>query len=194
MSKLKIKKFKPADQLVGQVIPEDRRHDVGRYVEDFLEQRGVPINRKHGPDLLNIGVEIKSRNADATSAQTIADMHVEDIINTEYHQSHVFEKFQQQLRVYYKDNVIISADIYDFSPSHIQDLIKKAYDHARDQLRIDPTLDRTAYTGYYGFFERTDENKKSLSFRLNKGDMATLEQMACSTYKNLFEEVTNLDK
>lgn len=194
MSKFKVKKFKPANLLIGQVIPEERRHDVGRYAEDFLEEHGVPINRKHGPDIVNLGVEIKTRNVDATSPQTVADMNVDDIINTDYEHSHVFKKFQQQLRIYHKDNIVVSADIYDFSPLYIQELIKNAYEHARHQLKLDPTLDRTTSTGHYGYFERTDENKKSMSFRLNKGDMAVLEQMANSNYKNLFAEAADLKK
>jgi len=185
---MKVKVFKPAKLLIGQIVPTNQHGHAGRYVESLIEKMGVLINRGHGPDFIDYGLELKTRDVDATSAQTIADMSVEEIINKSYKDSHVFKKFQQQLRVYIRDNVIVSADIYDFSHSSIQDLLEKAYNHARKQLVQCQDLDRTEYTGFYGFFERVDKDRKTLSFRLSKKDMITLEGMAKSEYKNLFTE------
>lgn len=184
---MKVKTFKPALKLIGKVVPDNKNGHAGRYIEKLLEEAGVPINRGRGPDIEIIGLEVKTRDLDATSPQTIADMSVEDIINTSYRNSHVFKKFQQQLRIYTKNNVIVSAEVYDFSPPHIQELIEHAYDHAKAQLIKNPELTRTAYTGKYGYFERVSPHRKSLSFRLSNDDMATLEGMAKSEYKNLFE-------
>ena len=185
---MKVRIFKPAQALIGQTVPTNQHGHAGRFVETLLESMGVEVNKGHGPDFLDYGLELKTRDIDATSAQTIADMSEEDIINTDYKDSHVFKKFQQQLRVYTKHNIIISADVYDFSHSTIQDLIERAYNHARNQLKQCSNLNRTEYKGFYGYFERVDPNRNTLSFRLAKSDMETLEGMAKSTYKNLFTE------
>lgn len=183
---MKVKIFKPAQKLIGQVVPTNHHGHAGRYVEYLLETIGVKVNRGHGPDFIDYGLELKTRCVDATSAQTVADMSLEEILNTSYKDSHVFKKFQQQLRVYIKDNVIISADVYDFSHSSVQELIEQAYEHAQSQLRQCKDLDRTIYKGYYGFFEKVDPNRKTFSFRLSKSDMKKLESMAKSNYKNIF--------
>lgn len=189
---MKVKKFKLAEKLIGQVVPDSTNGHAGRYTEKLLVELGVPINFGHGPDIEEIGLEVKTRNLNATSPQTVADMNPEDIISTEYKDSHVYKKFQQQLRVYIRDNVIVSADVYDFSAPAIQFLIKRAYDHARAQIIQNPELTRTAYKSEYGYFERVSNQRRSLSFRLSNDDMATLEGMAKSEYKNLFEDEFSL--
>jgi hypothetical protein len=186
---MKVKIFKPAQMLIGLTVPTNQHGHAGRFVENKLESMGVQVNRGHGPDFIDYGLELKTRDVDATSAQTVADMHLEDIVIFDYKDSHVFKKFQQQLRVYIKDNVIVSADVYDFSPLFIQDLIEKAYNHAQQQLRLCRSLDRTTCQGgYHGYFERVDPDRKTLSFRLSKSHMESLESMAKSNYKNLFSE------
>lgn len=184
---IKVKKFKLAENLIGQVVPNSANGHAGRYVERLLVEMGVPINFGHGPDIEEIGLEVKTRDLDATSPQTIADMNPEDIISTDYKDSHVYKKFQQQLRVYIRDNVIVSAEVYDFSAPPVQELVERAYNHAKAQLVKNPELTRTAYKNEYGYFERVSTHRKSLSFRLSNDDMATLEGMARSEYKNLFE-------
>ena len=189
MNTFRVTKFKPANQLIGKMLPTNQHGHAGRAVEDLLEQFGVPINKGHGPDINQLGIEVKTRDIDATSPQTVADMHPDDIKTTPFAQSHVFKKFQQQLRIYTKNNVIISAEIYDFSDPDIQELIQDAYEHAQKQLIVNDQLDRTEYKGYYGYFERVSKDRKTLSFRLSKDDMASLEGMAKSTYKNLFNKI-----
>lgn len=183
---MKVKVFKPAAYLIGETVPTNQDGHAGRYVESLLENLGVTINKGYGPDIDWLGLEVKTRDVDATSAQTIADMSVEDIIKTEYKDSHVYKKFQQQLRVYTKDNIIISAEVYDFSDSAIQDLIQAAYNHAKEQIIQNNHLTRTMYKDHYGYFERVESTRKTLSFRLSSKDMQVLEGMVKSNYKNLF--------
>lgn len=185
--KVKIKNLKIAQTLVGKPVPLSKDGHAGRYIEYLLEQLGFIINRGHGPDILVFGLEVKTRDLDATSPQTVADMQVEDIIDTPYEQSHVHAKFQQQLRVYIKNQIIVSAEIYDFSKSRIQKEIKAAYEHAREQLIKEPWLPATSCKGkYYGYFEKC-VGKQSYSFRLSDSQMTKLENMATSTLDNFFE-------
>jgi len=186
MTNFRVKKIKLVDQLIGKTLPTNQNGHAGRMVEHLLEDLGLTINRGHGCDLELLGVEVKTRDIDATSPQTIADMRPDEIIKTQYRDSHVYEKFQQQLRIYTKDNIIISADIFDFSKPSIQELVEEAYNHAREQIRVNPDLIRTEYTGFYGYFERT-EHKTGLSFRLSSADMTTLENMSQSTFHQIFE-------
>ena len=127
MIKAKVKVFKIANQLIGKTVPASAGGHAGRAVENLLEYMGVPINRGRGADILVYGLEVKTRDVGATSAQTIADMQPEDIINNDYRNSNVWKKFQQQLRIKIKDGIIIEARVYDFSAPHIQSLIEKAY-------------------------------------------------------------------
>ena len=189
MKKAKIKVFKIANQLIGKSVPQSAGGHAGRAVEKLLEALGVPINKGRGADILIYGLEVKSRDVDATSAQTIADMQPDDIINKNYKESHVYEKFQQQLRVKIKDGVIIEAKVYDFSAPHIQGLIEKAYENAKSYIRVNKDIGYTPYEGFYGYFEQCHRQTSNLySFRLNDKDMDTLESMAISTYNSLFEE------
>jgi hypothetical protein len=185
----RITKLKTVNQLVGKKLPTNKNGHAGRAVEVLLEQMGFPINKGHGPDIEQLGVEVKTRDIDAVSPQTVADMRPDMIKTTPYKQSHVYEKFQQQLRIYTKEDVIISAEIYDFSAPVIQDLIQHAYEYAQQQIIANDQLDRTEYKDHYGYFERVSKNRKSLSFRLSKDDMFKLERMTKSTYKNLFTEL-----
>jgi hypothetical protein len=189
MIKAKIKLFKLANQLIGKSVPASAGGHAGRAVEKLLESMGVPINRGRGPDILIYGLEVKTRDVNATSAQTIADMKPEDIKSQSYRQSHVFEKFQQQLRIKIKDGVIIEADVYDFSAPHIQALIELAYNNAKSYILMNESIGYTPYEGFYGYFEQCHASTSNLySFRLNAKDMDTLESMATSTYVSLFEE------
>ena len=189
MIKAKIKIFKLANQLIGKSVPASAGGHAGRAVEKLLEAMGVPINRGRGPDIEIYGLEVKTRDIDATSAQTIADMKPEHIKSQSYRQSHVFEKFQQQLRIKIKDGIIIEAKVYDFSAPHIQALIELAYNNAKSYILINESIGYTPYEGFYGYFEQCKAATSNLySFRLNAKDMDTLESMATSTYVSLFEE------
>ena len=187
MIKAKVKVFKIADQLIGKRVPASAGGHAGRAVEALLESMGVPINRGHGADILVYGLEVKSRDVDATSAHTIADMHAIDIINNDYKHSHVWEKFQQQLRIKIKSGVIIEARVYDFSAPHIQALVEKAYNNAKTLITMNENVGYTPYEGFYGYFEKC-AGHTSYSFRLSSEDMRVLENMAISTYTSLFEE------
>ena len=187
---VKIKSLKISHKLIGKELPTNKDGHAGRAAEYLLESFGIPINRGAGTDMSH-GLELKTRKISATSAQTICVMQPADIIQYSYYNSPVYAKFQQQLRIKTNDNnIIVDADIYDFDQPHIQRLIEDAYENGRQQLIKNPYLLYTPYTGYWGYFENTNPNKTtSLDFRIADPDMQKLEDMATSTYKNLFEEV-----
>lgn len=184
---LTIKNLGKAERaLIGMPVPTQQYGNVGTLVEDFLESQGYAINRGAGPDLLSIGVEIKTRTIEATSAQSIGGMTIEDIISTSWEDSPIRAKFQQQFRVKHstEKGCIVSARMYDFRRDDIQESVQYAYESARTMIingNRDSYIRGTCAAGYFEYKE-----SNTYSFRLPHGVMESFERMATSNYKNLF--------
>jgi hypothetical protein len=115
----------------------------------------------------------------------------QQVVDTDYEDSVVCEKFQQQLRVFTKNHIVVEADVYDFSHLGIQELIEHAYETGR--VRIAQCWNTDAdnmptyvYGSEYGYWERIG-GVRSYTFRINPGAYDTLERMAKSTFANIFE-------
>jgi hypothetical protein len=175
-------------QLLGYQLPSNTNGAAGRACEDLLETKtGIRINRGYGCDIPEIGWEVKARKGTATSAQTVTSMRPEDIISTPYPLSPVYNKIRKQLRFTTNDNdVIIAIDLCDFDQPQIQELLEKAYEHARSLLKETPELEYTPYEGYWGYFEKTKKGRPELDFRLADGQMEKLLAMTASTFKDIF--------
>lgn len=175
-------------RLLGKQLPSNFGGDAGRACENLLEDDvGIIINRGFGCDIPEIGWEVKCRKGTATSAQTVTTMRPEDIISTPYPLSPVYNKIRKQLRFTTNDNdVIIAIDLCDFDQPQIQELLEKAYEHARSLLKETPELEYTPYEGYWGYFEKTKKGRPELDFRLADGQMEKLLAMTSSTFKDLF--------
>jgi len=85
--------------MVGKLVPSNINGAAGRYIEKELGEQGYPMSNGPGPDIPVINMEVKSRDLDATSAQTIGRMTPEDIVTTPYQASVIHDKLQQQYRV-----------------------------------------------------------------------------------------------
>ena len=96
--------------MVGKSVPSNINGAAGRYIEKELGEQGYPMSNRAGPDIPEIEMEVKSRDLDATSAQTIARMTPEDIKLTPYRKSVVHDKLQRQYLVKTKDQVIVSTE------------------------------------------------------------------------------------
>jgi len=189
--KTKVKKLKFLNQLIGIKLPTNIDGHAGRAIENILENTGIKINRGLGPDMIDYGIEIKTRKKSATSAQTMAAMTDDHIINNSYRDSNLFKKFQQQLRIKTNDdNVIVEAELYDFDQPQIQELIEAAYEHGRAMIIQNKHIGYTPYVGYWGYFEQTKKDRENwYDFRISDPDMEKLERMAKSTFKDHFEVV-----
>jgi len=190
-----IKNLKKAEQaLIGMIIPPQQFGNVGRIVEAVMISLGYDVNQRFGVDLQSLGVEIKTRDDDATSAQTVGKMSKSDILKYSWEDSPVFKKFQQQFRVHYSSSLgkITSAGMYDFRLPEIQDIAKQSYEAARQKLKDGDLASYVRGECFeqqcWGFFERTDSDKQDLyDFRFADVYMKKLEALATSQYKNLFE-------
>jgi len=188
----KIKEVKFLPDLIGKTLPNKDFGQAGRAFEDMLEKDyGITVNRGKGPDSPMFGIDYKTRDLDSTSPQTVASMKVNDIINTPYRESEVFKKFQQQIRIKTKNNVIVKAEFFDFRSEHIQDNIEAAYEHARSQI-IKNEVYRTTKSGpdsigYWGYFEKCTQRKNTYSFRINQSGMDDYEKMTKNNFTNIFD-------
>jgi hypothetical protein len=197
MIKAKVKVFKLAEMLVGKTLPDTYGGASGRGLEALVKSLGVPIQNGAGADWKVYGLEFKSRDLDSSSPQTIATMLPEDIISTNYKDSLVFEKFQQQVRVHTRNNIIIFASVFDFSKSHIQNKLEEAYLACQHRLaelvaykkqNPNANIELPSYIPgtKFGYLEQTGKGT-SYSFRVHDGAMEELEGMAKSTYNIHFE-------
>jgi hypothetical protein len=171
--------------MVGKSVPSNINGAAGRYIEKELGEQGYPMSNGPGPDIPVINMEVKSRDLDATSAQTIGRMTPEDIVTTPYQASVIHDKLQQQYRVKTKDQIIVSAEVYDFSSQYIQEKIEQCYETARQKI-IQGDTGNYISGGSYGFFERQTDGPRSYQFRFTDGAMKKLEAMAQSTFTKLF--------
>ena len=174
-------------QLLGKQLPSNIHGDAGRACESLLENIGIHINRGAGCDIPEIGWEVKCRKGTATSAQTVATMHPNNVIITPWVFSPVYEKIRKQLRFTTDDlDVIVDIDLCDFDQPQIQELLQAAYEHARSLITANPSITYTPYEGYWGYFEKTKKDRPELDFRLADGDMEKLLAMTNSTFQDIF--------
>ncbi len=142
MTKIKTKTFK--NTLVGIEIPctktDINTGKVGTTIEDLIEDTGIKVNRYDGIDLIDYGVEVKSRCSYANTFITVATMHRDYIINTPYKDSIVFKKLQQVRIVDYdfdeiaKKAIITDDKVYDWSDAALQHFFEENYEKGRSAL------------------------------------------------------------
>lgn len=181
MSKFKIKKLKKS--LVGEYIPMGPKQ--GHAAEAILRSIGMPPAPGKGPDYPTVNAELKSKNVKSKSANVVGTMSRTDIINTPYEMSSIHDKIQTQIRLKIENNIVISDEVFDFSPECCQELIKKAYEEGRTLLN-DPDPPDYVNCARYGYFEKKRETKDSYMFRINVKPMQELENLSKTTFKNLF--------
>lgn len=184
--KVKIRTLKTS--LVGRTLSGTTGSERGHEVENIMIRDGFPVDvHTRGPDIQSIGVEIKNRNVDSSSPHSVGSMTIEYIISTNYKDTYIAQKLQRQLRVKVRDNVVQSADVYDFSSKTIQDLIEESYEAGR-QMIIDGDRRNYISGGKFGYFEQKTGSVNSYSFRLSNYAMNTIERISTSTYDKFFQE------
>ena len=122
---------------VGTELPAQQRYgNIGRWVETELANNGYAVSNDKGVDMPDLGVEVKSRKKESNSNHTVGTMRIDEIIATDYPNSVIYEKFQQQYRVHYSDEgqVVTKEGIYDFSDNYIQRNVAEAYESGRKKI------------------------------------------------------------
>lgn len=185
MTTVKTKSFK--DSLVGMeipcTIPEINTGKIGRSIEDIIENFGIKVNRNEGVDLIDYGVEVKSRCSYAGTNITIATMQRDYVINTPYKQSIAYKKLQQLRIVDYDYDakkgvaVIVADKVYDWSDPALQYSFERKYERGRKNLSLGLTPG--------GNWELKTGTKHSFIFQIYPKDWNTM--------KNRFESINTFD-
>lgn len=179
---------------VGSVIPmEECNGNIGRWVEDQLEDNGYTVNKGKGIDLKKLGLEVKTRKFDSTSGHTVGAMLPEDIVQEEWKAgNNIFDKVQRQYRVYHKvneltgDNIVTSALVHDFTDDKIQTKLKEAWDHCRAVLVQNPgmTPEYIRGEGTWAYLELQETGY--YQFRITPGYMKEMESITNFNRTKLF--------
>jgi len=193
MSKLKYKKLKV--DFADVLLPDAAGGHAGRKIEDIMISQGFPLQNGVGADLKQQKIEVKSRDMDATSARTIGSMTADDIVNTPYAESNIFDKTQTQFIVKSRNNSVVKSGLFDFTCDYVQSHIKDAYEAAREKFIAG---DRGNYirgeingVKTKGYFERKQQTN-SWDFRLPSNTYDKFEDVAATApqFNKLFNEET----
>ena len=184
--KPKIKEIKT--DFRGTALPDHATQ--GREFENILASKGHPVTQGPGPDYPKHDLEVKTKDEDSRSANSVGSMTSTKIKTTSYPNSSIAKKIQRQFRVKIKDGVIVSTKVYDFSAPFIQEVIEEAYEKARAKIIAGNTDSYIPGTSF-GYFEQKKLSggklTNSWAFRIPVGSMKKLENMSQSTYGKLFE-------
>jgi len=171
----------------GHVIPLVQKHgNIGRWVENYLALQGYKINKGFGIDLLGLNLEIKTRDVNATSAQTITSLSLPNLVNYDWNRGPAKHKIARQYRVLYKQldagsSIVVESGVFDFTKSGIPQILRYDFDVNRRYF-IDYLEEHGEYPKYVNkgsgwlFLERTTE-REFWQVRLTNSNMNKLENM-----------------
>lgn len=126
--------------LVGHQIPERKTDDssiVGHYCDSLGKSiLGQNSNVTTGVDIKHLKLEIKSKDIHTNSDWTIGTMTMDDIINTRYVESSLYEKLQALWLIRYDNDlrIICNSDIHYFDCDLVQERIEVGYETARKSI------------------------------------------------------------
>lgn len=169
------------------IIFPDKKDDgfVGREIERILRQRGYIVNSKTaGPDLEEMGVEIKTSRKDTDSRITIGTMRSSSIINNTWENTFIYEKTLCQLRIVWQRvdvNLIeiVESKIYNFSHEEIQKKLREDFAYISKKMIFLP--DKTT-TGPHGYLSAEKINGTADSYKLRIENSAMKKMMEYVDY------------
>ena len=151
-----------------------------------MEQEGYALNYGKGPDIPKFGIEKKTKGSQSKSSYSIGSMTYDDIKKYPYDESPLKAKLQSEFIVKH-DQIfmeITDAKIYDYSKDCIQEIVRYAYNSAREKLNKGANYVRG--TGAWGYLEYK-ENSNSWVFRIPVHNMKKLMAMSSNNFDSLFE-------
>lgn len=174
--------------LVGASVIDGKTEtgEIGRMIEDKLDEANYVIDRDGTVDLPGLGLEVKSRKKGSICAHSIGSMTVENILKTPYEQSTICCKLQRQYRVKHNEIIITEAEVFDFTDPYIQTKIKLAYEHGRT-LMAAGKFDQLCrgHATWWGYWEK--KNNNSYAFRIRDKAMRGMENEKYSTLNKFVE-------
>lgn len=171
----------------GTIVPiKQHAGNVGRWAEQVLTNNGYILDNSKGVDIPGLNTEVKTRKIESNSAHTIGTMSIESVKTTDYFDSIVCEKFQQQYRIYYSDDrsVVIGDQVVDFSDPHIQSKISEGYTLIQEKIK-NGCRDRYITSNGWLVAELT-KSGGSYQFRVPNSAMKKFEIMATNNFNAFF--------
>jgi hypothetical protein len=171
----------------GHIIPLVQSYgNIGRWVENHLAAQGYKINRGFGIDLKGLKLEIKTRDINATSAQTITSLSLSNLLTYDWKRGPARHKITRQYRVLYKQldfqsSIVVESGVFDFTKSGIPQILGSDFDVNRQYFE-DYVEKHGEYPKYVNkgqgwlFLERTTE-RKVWQVRVTNRNMNKLENM-----------------
>jgi hypothetical protein len=162
--------------------------NVGKFIEQHMNDRGFKMNTGSGVDLPDYNLEIKTRKRGSKAPHTIGTMTYEDIVKTPYNQSPVFKKLQSQHRVEYDDNFrqVTNTRVVHLNKPEIQDKFEQSYEACRQSLIQTGNIKQgTVRGGDYGIFEYKEGN--SYAYRVPDNGMKEVIDLAGRLENPLFD-------
>lgn len=186
-----IKKLKVGPK-PGDWVPSQSGKDsgnVGRYIETQLKEAGLYVSSV-GVDIPLLGLEVKTRNNRAVSPFTICRMSYDEIINTDYYNSKVYNSIKNLYLVRYDNskNVITSVEVHNWGYDPvINNFFSLSYDYGRKMLQLNKVNKTTINNkSSIGYFEK--EKSGLYEFRLSKDELTNLEQSKYVKFSTVFDK------
>jgi hypothetical protein len=202
-----------ASSLIGQSVPERTKNNssvVGVFIDNLVRKfAGASTGITTGVDLQQFGIEVKSQDIQTGSDWTIGTMTFDDLINTPYISSSIYQKLQALLLIKYdnKLRVITSANLYYLDNDEVQSIFEKAYEAARTeaishQLNFKSNLNQQVivfgdedikfsnshrFKGTPGYCFEFNNSGTSFKFRISNKEMKRVARLATATNHALFD-------
>lgn len=177
------------------------KSDVGKWFEKQIKK--YPIF-KHNPgpgvDIPDFLLELKTRDVNSTSGQTVTKMTRNKLLSYEWNDKNpAWQKLQYQYRMHYDFETleILEVELWDFTIDRIQNRFAKEWLAIKTLLLKDPKLVRTTTKDMWLYL---DKEQKSNTYHVRIND-STLRQLAAeieshrldSAYRHNFIEDDNAD-
>ena len=161
--------------------------NIGHYFHNQYK-KFFPVQDGKGADVKD-WFEIKSKEFkfDKTqSSWTIGSMMEEDILTTNWKNSHIHEKLQVQVQILYtkNPNQVRNVSVYDFSKNCTQALLEQDYNNIVNKLNAHSTVQVWEQLhGKHMHIERVEDTDQ-WKFRLTKRQMQMLKN--AENFNNIF--------
>jgi len=176
------------ENMIGIKVPDKNDGVAGKFIEKE-SGKYLTLQNGKGPDYEKLGIEIKSRDIDSTSALTFGSVTYRTIMTKEYTDTHLCQKMQHLIYFFTQNNRLINIKHYDFSSQCIQEIIEKSYDYGKKQIISGNTNLYIPPDGHLFYFEDTAKNNQ-YQFRISKNNFSKIIHMTKLSYQfdRLFEE------
>ena len=186
MMRAKVKTIKHGIKSGTSVPIKQHAGNVGRWAEKVLSNNGYILDNGKCVDIPGLNTEVKTRKIESNSAHTIATMSIDSVKTTDYFDSIVYKKFQQQYRIYYSDDqsVVIGDRVVDFSDPYIQSKISEGYAIIQKDIKNGCGNRYIASNGW--LVAELTKSGGSYQFRVPNSAMKKFESIATNKFNEFF--------